>query len=267
MEQQTIPVNPLLQKIRIPGQTFTLPSQGIFYKNGELDESVENGEVYILPMSALDEIVFKSPDRLFSGKAIEEVFSRRIPQIKKPGKLLAKDVDFLLTCLAMLSFGDRMEVNYKHTCEDAKTHQYDIAYDTFIKQTKRIDPTNMNAYNVRLDNGQVVHLRPPLYENILELFRTPEVNMNKTDEEREAEETELAFKTVRNMIIDVDGIGDKLMILEWLKELPVMLTRQIRDALVNTSDWGPTYKATIVCKDCGEEITVEVTTNPISFFT
>ena len=28
--------NPLLNKLRIPGETFTLPSQGLFYNNEEL---------------------------------------------------------------------------------------------------------------------------------------------------------------------------------------------------------------------------------------
>ena len=39
--------NPLLQKIRLPGRIFQLPSRGLFYKNGELDESVKNGEIHV----------------------------------------------------------------------------------------------------------------------------------------------------------------------------------------------------------------------------
>ncbi|HHA18120.1 MAG TPA: hypothetical protein ENK70_00230, partial [Methylophaga sp.] len=31
------PENPLLQRIRLPGEIHQLPSGGIFYKNGELD--------------------------------------------------------------------------------------------------------------------------------------------------------------------------------------------------------------------------------------
>ena len=89
--------NPLLERIRIPGETFTLPSQGIFYKNGELDDDSKNGEVYIYPMVTYDEIVLKTPDKLFSGEAITEVFQRCVPQIKKPMELLAKDVDFIFS--------------------------------------------------------------------------------------------------------------------------------------------------------------------------
>ena len=56
--------NPLLARVKIPGRIFQLPSAGIFYKNGELAEGIENGEVHVHPMTALDEINMKNPDKL-----------------------------------------------------------------------------------------------------------------------------------------------------------------------------------------------------------
>ena len=35
-------LNPLLQKVQIPGEKFRLPSGGLFYNDGELDESVRH---------------------------------------------------------------------------------------------------------------------------------------------------------------------------------------------------------------------------------
>ena len=82
--------NPLLSKVRMPGETYRLPSNDLFYHNDELDPSVRDGEVHVYPMTAVDEIIMKSPDMLFSGKAVEEVFLRCVPQIKKPMELLGK---------------------------------------------------------------------------------------------------------------------------------------------------------------------------------
>ena len=81
--------NALLNKIKLPGKRFRLPSLGLFYNDGELDDSVENGEIEVFSMTALDEISLRSPEFLFSGEAIERVFKRCIPEVKKALRLLA----------------------------------------------------------------------------------------------------------------------------------------------------------------------------------
>lgn len=58
--------NPLLEKVQIPGEKFRMPSGGIFYNKGELEENIEEGEVYVHPMNAMDELTLKSPDKLLS---------------------------------------------------------------------------------------------------------------------------------------------------------------------------------------------------------
>jgi hypothetical protein len=83
--------NPLLEKLKkkIPGETFRLPSRGLFYTNGELDPEVENGEIVIYPMTTVDELALRSPDMLFQGTAITQVIRRTVPQILKPERLIA----------------------------------------------------------------------------------------------------------------------------------------------------------------------------------
>jgi hypothetical protein len=107
--------NPLINKIKLPGKKYRLPSRGVFYHSGELDDSVIDGEVEIFSMTAIDEITLRTPDLLYSGEAIDRVFKRCIPQILKPLELVSKDVDFLLTALRVVSYGNEIEVNHK--CE------------------------------------------------------------------------------------------------------------------------------------------------------
>ena len=97
--------NSLLKKIQLPGQTFRLPSRGLFYQNGEIDDRVQDGEVEVFPLTTIDEINMKSPDQLFQGTAIEKVFVRAIPAILKPTELLTRDIDYLLACLRVVSYG------------------------------------------------------------------------------------------------------------------------------------------------------------------
>ena len=112
------PVNPLLTKVKIPGQSFTLPSRGLFYSPGVLDEQASRtNEVHVYPLTAIDEIVLKSPDKLFSGDAVVDVFKHRIPAILKPKELAANDVDFLLLALRKVTYGDTFSIEYTHDCE------------------------------------------------------------------------------------------------------------------------------------------------------
>jgi len=118
--------NPLLQRIQMPGETFRLPSGGLFYEKGILSEKVVDGEIHVFPMTGIDEITLKTPDLLFSGNAVKQVFSRCIPDVLQPGKLLAKDVDFLIICLRKVSFGSEMDLTYTHFREKAKEHNYRV---------------------------------------------------------------------------------------------------------------------------------------------
>jgi len=46
-------INPLIERAYVPGETHTLPSGGLFYKNGELSNDVKNGEITVNPMTAI----------------------------------------------------------------------------------------------------------------------------------------------------------------------------------------------------------------------
>jgi hypothetical protein len=258
--------NPLLSALKIPGESFRLPSQGLFYKKGILDESVVNGELEIYPMTAIDEIIISTPDKLLSGKAISEVFAHCIPQIKNTHKLLAKDVDFLMVCLRMVSFGQFMEVVYTHDCVGAVENTYSIDLQKIISQSKAIDPTTLNQeYSCTLSNGQVVTLKPMNYGDIIDLYQSTMIT--KTSEVVDDLEAEkLIIDTLVSVISNVNGIEDKVLIKEWARKISLGQKKQIQEAIHKVSDWGVEMKAIQICKDCGEEMELRISANPINFF-
>lgn len=266
MTEQTKPVNPLLDRLRMPGATFKLPSQGIFYTNGELDESVKNGEVEVYPMTAIDEIIMSTPDKLISGKAIQEVFQRCIPQIQKPADLLAKDVDFLMVALRSVSFGDTMEVTYQHDCEGGLNHTYNVNLQQMIRATKTVDPTLISKeYSHTLPNGQQVTLKPLTYGNIVELYQM--TAMTKAQELSEDDAEKLIVNTLASVIARVDEISDREMIREWVAKLPLGWKRQVETTAQSVTQWGVDFTSKQKCKDCKQHMDVHVTANPVSFFT
>lgn len=265
MSNTQTPINPLLERLRIPGETFRLPSQGLFYFDGELAEGVKNGEVEVNPMTAVDEIVLNTPDKLLSGKAIEEIFSHCIPQVLKPRQLLAKDVDFLMVCLRVVSFGPQMEVSYKHTCPGAKAHSYMVDMQQMIRDTKSIDPTRANdEYTSTLPNGQVVVMRPLSYGDVIDLYQS--AALTKTDNISNDEAEVLVINTLASIVRRVDTTEDRAFIREWVVQLPLGWKRNLEHAAQNITQWGVDFTTHQTCKDCKADMAIQVSANPVSFF-
>ena len=259
--------NPLLEAIRVPGETFSLPSQGLFYKNNELQEGVEEGEVHVHPMTTKHELIMKTPDKLFSGKAVHDIFKECIPEVLKPGDLLAKDVDYLMMCLRAVTYGDELRLTVTHNCKDAVEHSYTMNVRTIIRASKSVDPTSIaKKYKMKLDNGQVLTLRPPTFDSVISLYQA----LDNSVLQEEGNEEEIAEKLVENlvdMIEQVNDVTDKAHILEWLAQLRAGWVNDISDKVQENSNWGIESTTTIECKDCKETVQVEVPTNPITFFT
>lgn len=259
MENQS--ANPLLRALKLPGRTFQLPSRGTLYKNGEL--SSKDGEIHVHPMSALTEISLKNPDLLFNGQALKDVCSECIPQVRKPLELFGRDIDALMFYLRLVTYGPSYEINVKHTCKDAKQHSYTVDIEQIAMNMKPLDPTLAEQFAVTLQNGQIVRCRPANFEHMIKLFQ---MNAGKETLSDADMKTNIVFNLV-NLIESVDDINDKSQIEEWVKVIPTPMQNRITDIIEKMNDWGPTNVTKLKCRDCGEEMSVELPLNPVSFFT
>lgn len=255
-------VNPLMGKIKLPGRTFQLPSRGALYKNGEL--SSQEGEIHVHPLSALAEINLKNPDMLFNGKAIEAVFAECIPEIKKATELYGRDIDAIMYFLRLVTYGPEFVVNVKHTCEHAKEHSYTVNIEKMVHEMKQLDATVAEEqFTATMPNGQIVHVHPVKFDHMIKLFQ---MNLGKTEYSSDDTKKNLVFN-LTSVIDSVDGITDKGHIEEWIKALSTPYHNRITEAIERTNEWGPAQTTTLKCRDCGEEMPIELPLNPISFFT
>lgn len=256
--------NPLLAGLQLPGRIFQLPSKGIFYKDGELSPSVKDGEIHVHPMSALDEINMKNPDQLFSGEAVNTVFSHCIEGIAKPAQLLAKDIDAIMLFLRTVTYGPEYEYTAKHRCADAKEHSYVANVDEMINAMTMMDETTIEEkFTLNLANGQVVKLRPNRYQNVVDLIKA---NQNKKEFTTEDQQNNLT-RVVLAVIESVNGNTDPANLEEWIRRLPSPMVNRIAEKVEKINDWGSDLKTTCKCKDCGEMFDVEIPINPVTFFT
>lgn len=257
-------VNPLLAKVKLPGKIFQLPSRGIFYKNGELEPHISNGEIHVRPMSALAEIHLKNPDQLFSGQAIETVFKECVSGVSKPSELLSKDVDAILIFLRLVTYGAQYEFAATHTCENAKSHSYIADIEAMVGEMKMIDPTTVDElFTVTLPNEQVVRLMPSRYHHVVNLLKE---NVGKEQMDVEGIKKNLVMM-LTSVVVQVDDVRDPKMIEEWLTKIPTTWVTKIADKVEAVNEWGPSLRWKGKCKDCDDALTVELPINPVTFFT
>lgn len=262
MENQNI--NPLLARVQVPGESFRLPSGGLFYHDGELSPGVMNGEVHVHPLTAMDEIIIKNPDKIMSGKGVIEVIKRCVPDVIDPSRLFAKDVDFLLIALRKVTYGADIRVDYRHTCADAKDNVYKFSINDFLADAKAIDPTTLDQmFTTKLPNGQVVTLKPMKFADVIEMMSFVAQSQNMAYEEIQFK----LFDTLATVVHQVDEVTNPTHIRDWMKTIPDLWVKQINKIIVKNSDWGVKVTRETRCKDCGEVINLDIDLNPISFFT
>ena len=135
------PVNPLMAKknARLPGTVFRLPSRGVFYeKTDVLSDEVIDGELIIYPMRLRDELRMKALDSIFQGTAVTETIEYCVPHINDPAKLIAEDVDYILTVIKKLTHGDT--ITYKDVCFKLD----DVDEETRAKITEQMAKSEMD---------------------------------------------------------------------------------------------------------------------------
>ena len=84
--------NPLSQYFRQPAIHIRLPSGGQFYPVGSINMP-PNGELPVLPMTAVDEITYRTPDALFNGSAVISVIQSCVPAIRNAWVMPSTDID------------------------------------------------------------------------------------------------------------------------------------------------------------------------------
>ena len=103
--------NPLGKYYRQPQIYIRLPSKGKYY-GPDVFTPTETGEIPVLPMTAKDELAFKTPDSMMSGQATVDVIQSCVPNIKNAWKMVNFDTDAVLLAIRIATYGETMDVTY-----------------------------------------------------------------------------------------------------------------------------------------------------------
>ena len=102
--------NPLNKYFRQPAIYVSLPTGGNYPPH--VVTPSKTGEFGVMPMTAKDEIRFKTPDALMNGEGVVDVIHSCIPDIKDAWQIKAYDLDTILIAIRIATYGETMDINF-----------------------------------------------------------------------------------------------------------------------------------------------------------
>jgi len=271
--------NPLSDYFRQPSIYLKLPSNGNFYPENTLDMP-PNGELPIYPMTAIDEISYRTPDALYNGTAVMNVIKSCVPNILDPWVIPAVDFDAILASIRIASYGHSMEIDTTcPKCEETASYSLDLR--TVLDQLKSPD------YSKSVDIGDLkVFFKPLSYkqinENSVVQFEEQKLASVLEDMEMDEEEklqrlsaafsnmTELTVKALAqniNYIQTPDGIvQEEEYINDFLHNCDRDVYNRIRDYVIGMKDDNELKPLQIKCQECEHEYEQPFTLDMSNFF-
>jgi hypothetical protein len=271
--------NPLRQYFRQPAIYVRLPSQGKFYPPGTINMPA-TGELPVYPMTAIDEITYRTPDALFNGQATVSVLQSCVPDIKDHWSTPAMDIDTLLISIRIATYGHDMDFGSKcpkcnHECE----HTIDLR--------GVLDKMRTPDYNKSLKSGDLeIFFRPMSYKNINDnnalqfenqklLQMLPDSDVPDDDKisaltsafkritditVKALAQSVAAVKTPQALVSEIEYIE------ELLKNCDRDLFNKIRDHIVDLKSQAEMQPMTLTCPECKNQYEQAVTLDMSSFF-
>lgn len=271
--------NPLRQYFRQPAIYLRLPSGGNHWAAGSLDMP-PNGELPVYPMTAIDEITYRTPDALFNGQAVINVVQSCIPNIKNAWEAPMPDVNAILTAIRIASYGHDLELG--STCPGCNTQaDYTIDLRTVLDQLKCpnfVDPLTSGdlvisfqptTYKIQNDANQEQFEEQKLMQ-MLPTSDLPEKEKLERMQQVLVKITELTLKALKWSIQSIRTpqaiVSEPEYIEDFLKNCDRAMFNTIRDHVINLRLSSEIKPLAMRCAECDHEYEQPLTLDMTSFF-
>lgn len=272
-------LNPLRQYFRQPVIYLRLPSNGEFYPPGALDMP-PNGELPILPMTAVDEITYRTPDALFNGAAVVNVIQSCVPNIKDAWSIPAMDVDSILIAIRIASYGHSME--FETVCPECS---HESANGIDLRSV--LDRIKSPDYKATIQHGDLeIFFQPMNYKNLNDngqmqfeeqkiLSILPNSEVSEAEKIRAINEAmkNITTMTVRALAQSISAIktpsafvNEYDHISNFLENCDRKLFNQIRDHIIEIRTQSDLKPFDLECPECHHHYQQSLTLDMTSFF-
>ena len=271
--------NPLRQYFRQPAIYIELPSQGKFYPQGALNMPQTN-KLPVYPMTAIDEITYRTPDALFNGQATVNVIQSCVPDIKNAWSIPSMDVDTVLVSIRIASYGHEMGFSTQcPACQHVSDQAIDLrnVLDSMkpVDYAKPITSGDMEiyfrpmSYQNMSDNNKLQYENQKLLQNIPDGAGTDVDKMSALSKALQ-EVTAMTVKALAQSIAMVKTptamVSEPEFIEELLKNCDRKLFNEIRDYIVTNKAQSEMQPIKLTCPECKHEYEQTVTLDMSSFF-
>lgn len=271
--------NPLRRHFRQPAIYLRLPSQGQHYAPGVLDMP-PNGEIPILPMTALDEIITRTPDALFNGSSTVEVLRSCVPNIQDPWQTPNTDLNALLVAVRVASYGHNMDVPSR--CPKCgNDHEYEVDLRVIL------DRFRSPNYGEPLTLGDLsITFTPLTYRQINDTSRVrfqDEKTLQSLETAEAAEEqrmielgntfrriTEMTLQSLAESIACITApdvmVTNQDHIREFLRNCPKPVFEEIKQYLIQLRQCTEIQPLSMTCTECQHQYEQAFTLDMSNFF-
>ena len=272
--------NPLNKYFRQPALYVSLPS-GTNYPPHVVTPS-QTGELGVMPMTAKDEIRFKTPDALMNGQGVVDVIQSCCPDIKDAWQIQSYDLDTILIAIRIATYGETMDMSFVVPGAN-ETVNHSVNLPALLEDIK----AEKILTEVTLDDGLKVKVRPLTYKDMtqtsLQTFQQQKMYTAVSDSQMADEEKTTRFNEafkkltelnsnvlLKNMqsIVMPDGteVTDPAQIKEFFDKANAKIIKEIETKMIELRSQGAVKPLKL--KATEEQIKKGAPTNyeiPVSF--
>jgi hypothetical protein len=194
--------NPLNKYFRQPALYVSLPS-GTNYPPHVVAQS-QTGELAVMPMTAKDEIRFKTPDALMNGQGVVDVIQSCCPEIKDAWQIKSYDLDTVLIAIRIATYGETMDMNFVVPGAN-ETVSHSVNLPALLEQIKGTEIKD----TVVLQDGLEIRVRPLTYKDMtatsLQTFQQQKMYAAVQDSQMSDEEKTKRFNDAFTKLTEINA--------------------------------------------------------------
>ena len=217
------------------------------YYTPDVFTPTETGEIPVMPMTAKDELSFKTPDAMMSGQSTVDVIQSCIPNFKNAWKIVNFDIDAVLLAIRIATYGETMDISYRVPVTNEEM-SHTVNLPAMLEDLGRVvisdEATTKTGFRVKLaplDYQNLTQVQVAQFEQ-QKIYAT--VSSSQMAEADKSTQFVKSFKILNNinfsMLVDSiteittpEGttVSDKLQIKEFCDNCDARVVNEIQDEL------------------------------------
>jgi hypothetical protein len=240
----------------------------------------QNHELPVFPMTAIDEITYRTPDALFNGQAVVNVIQSCIPNIRDAWAIPATDLNSILIAIRIASYGHNMDIT--STCpackaeadytSDLRTTLANLKFPEFDKASTYGD-LEISFHPIDYRNQNSVN-----QSNFEQQKMIQSIQGSDLSDDQKMLELNVALKKITELTIDAlkwsissirtpnSLVTEPEYIHEFLTNCDRKMFTGIRDKIIELRQASELPPLQIACSECSHKYTQNLNLDQASFF-